>query len=557
MKRSFFWKNLLLAAALCLMLPMTVQAASKTITVDPGKNGKDAGPAIREALYEAADKATKSTPYVIKVKPGKYKLTCELPIYSYTTLDLTGVTLTRTNKDYNMLRVGDQYDIRGKEGDTGYYYTNIKLVGGIWDGAGQYATLLKFAHAKNVTLEGVTVRHSSDGHLIEVAATDGFKCKNCTFKDMAVPKGEKTICYEAVQLDVLVPGHFMGYRAEALPVKNVVIDSCTFTDVPRGVGAHTSFFNAPHTNITVKNCTFKNNTSCAMQFQYCSKITLTGNKITGSPRGIAIYGIMPQGGTGIFKASVPAKVNGLKKTLSETYKEGLLTGYTIKKNTITLTGRKDSLAGYDALGIIVSGGTVTKDAVKSDGSGGIPKGDYYVTNATVADNTITDKTGKSYGIRFFNVRNSKITGNTITGKRNKTVNIYAINVKNNSKAVTIDRNTITNSDGNSIYLQDCGASSISGNTITNSGKYGISLERASAKSIDKNKISNTGHNGINLLNKSSADTIRSNTITNSAKYGIGVMQSSTAGTVTGNTITKYKGARAIACDSSSKIKKQQ
>ena len=557
MKRRNLWPALFLTAMLLVFLPMTVQAASKKITVDPGEDGSEAGYVIRRALQTAKKKATKKKPYVITVAPGSYTLSCELFIYPYTTLVMTGVTLTRTNEDYNMLRVGDQYDISGDKGDTGYCYQKIKVVGGTWDGAGYSATVLKFAHAKNITLDGVTVQNSRDGHLIEVAATDGFTCKNCTFRDMIVPPGEKTICYEAVQLDVLVPGHFNGYRAEALPVIHASFTNCSFTNVPRGIGSHTSFLNAPHSNISVKKCTFDNIGSCAMQFQYCTKITLSNNTITDSPRGIAVYGVMPEGGTGIFKASVLKDVNGLEQTLGTGFQEGLLKDITISGNSITLTGKKDPLAGYDPLGIIVSGGIVTNDSVRKDGSGGIPGGDYYISNAVVKNNTITDHSGKAYSIRFFNVRNSKILKNRITGKLNKTINIYAINVKNGCKGIAIDKNTITNSDGNSIYVTDCQVDSISGNTITGTGKYGISLERTDAEKISRNTVSKTGNISIMVMNRSTVGSITGNKISDTPKYGICLAKNSRAGTVTGNKITRFRGARAINCDNTSKIAKKQ
>ena len=76
--------------------PVTITISKSTIE---GSYGKDATVPITNTLKEADQNASADRPYIIKVEAGSYTLRYALRLCSFTTLDLTGVTLTQTSSD--------------------------------------------------------------------------------------------------------------------------------------------------------------------------------------------------------------------------------------------------------------------------------------------------------------------------------------------------------------------------------------------------------------------------------------------------------------------------
>ncbi|MDE8703570.1 hypothetical protein PZH32_11480, partial [Adlercreutzia equolifaciens] len=135
-------------------------------------------------------------------------------LYKRSDFDLTDVTLTvQKDKTCNAVRIGEAVDTQ-----AGYYYENIHLIGGTLDNNGRANTCVKLAHAKNVTMTGVTVRNARNGHLVEVGGVANMTVSGCTFRDQ-VQVGTHTMIPEAFQIDVLNTKHFPGHLPEALPVK--------------------------------------------------------------------------------------------------------------------------------------------------------------------------------------------------------------------------------------------------------------------------------------------------------------------------------------------------
>ena len=260
--------------------------------------------AVQGALNTARDFANASNRATVKVAEGDYTLYGCLNIYSNTTLDLTGVTVTRGGAG-NMLRTGANDS--PTSGVTGYAHENITLIGGTFDGNADANTMLKAAHAKNFVMENVTVRNEKEGHMMEVAGVDGFTVRNCTFKDQILSPGG--IGYESIQLDILHSAHMNGCRSEDLNMKNVLIEGCTFTNVPRAIGTHTAILNNPFDGVTIRNNTFNDIKSCAVQGMNWINVNITGNTINTASRGITVYGVMPEG-SGTFKASILANEGG-------------------------------------------------------------------------------------------------------------------------------------------------------------------------------------------------------------------------------------------------------
>ena len=522
--------TILTAAAVFLL--HTTDAKAETINVSSDKIANtEASYAIQDALNQAEEKATDSNPYRVVVAPGTYKLTSALRIYSNTDLVLDGVTLTQdagSTYTRNILKVGDQNDTH-----SGYYYKNISIEGGTLDEQGNSATAIKAVHTQNFSMKNVTVQSTHNAHLMETAGVDGLTIENCTFKNQLLDTKDVTYAYECIQLDIPVSKHIEGYLSEALQTKNVKINNCTFDNAPRGVGSHTTFLNVPFDNIQITNCKFSNMKSCAIQGMNWINCTISGNTITNSPRGIAIYSVRD---FGTFLPSTATAEGGVASSAPDTYVAPAKNqNINISKNTISCSGT-DPYASYEPLAILLEGMNLTSASKKTSQSDSVPAGDYFISGAKVADNTITTH---GHGIRFVDTKNSSITSNKITCTGKKGSPFYGIQLREGSTSNSITKNSIINASTNGIYLNTkSSASSISGNTVKSAGKYGIDIEQASTTTISSNKISSPAVNGIYIFSGSTVKTIKSNTITSAKKYGIGLDDSTVVDLIQSNTITK-------------------
>ena len=256
-------------------------AGAQVINVSASDLREGALWAIQSALNQAENKATASNPVTVKVAAGSYNLNGGLHIFDNTTLDLSGVTLKRTQAG-NMLRVGSEDGVNS--GAVGYQYRNIRLIGGTFDGNNGENTILKVSHTWNFSMENVTVINEKEGHMMEVAGCDGFTATGCTFRDQVLTPGHDG--YEAIQFDILHPKHVVNCRAEDLNCRNILVENCVFDNVPRAVGSHTGILNNPFDGITIRNNTFKNLKSIAVQGMNWINVDIRMNTIENAPRGI-------------------------------------------------------------------------------------------------------------------------------------------------------------------------------------------------------------------------------------------------------------------------------
>ena len=127
--------------------------------------------AFQKALDVARDSEDKNTIYRIKIPAGTYKAGSCFNVYSNTYIDMEGVTLIRTSGS-SMFRFGRSEDVKKISGYTGF--KNITFHGGTIDGQGAQhgykSTLLRFAHASDVTIENMTLTNTYSSHSIEFAA---------------------------------------------------------------------------------------------------------------------------------------------------------------------------------------------------------------------------------------------------------------------------------------------------------------------------------------------------------------------------------------------------
>ncbi|MBP5654300.1 MAG: S-layer homology domain-containing protein [Clostridiales bacterium] len=526
----------IIASALALAVTAAIPAAipaQETVSADSGTtieltdNDMELNPAIavQGALDKARSKATGSDPYTVKLPSGKtYKLYSALKVFSNTTLDLNGSTLMmETEGDaYNMIHIGS-YDT-DTTGVTGYNgYENITIKNGTLDGDGHSSTLLKGAHATNVKIDNMTLRHTVHTHLSEFAAIDKLTITDCSFSDMKLT-GDNETFYEAIQLDILVPKHFGLYHAEPLPVKNVKVSGCKFTNVPRAVGSHTAILNAPMSDIVIENNTIKDCISAGIQICNWKNVTISGNTITNCPRGIAVFSVNCNGGesssaNGTFKASYITSKGGTTTDISDSYKEPSDMNIVISNNRITLNNEKD-YRGYVHSGILVNGTEYTDKQIMGDESGDIPTGKYHVKGITIKDNTL-DATG--FGIRCVYADDITITGNKVdTGTtKDKDKDYYGISATLNSSGIKIISNTVSNSPSTGIFVNKGSKGDfikdvdIKDNVVMMAGDAGIKVTEDNT--VVKNVTGNTvvaakGDISIFVSNKATVNTLTGNTI---------------------------------------------
>ena len=505
-------------------------AGAQVINVSAADLRDGAQWALQSALDQAKNQATASNPVTVKAAAGSYDLGWGLKIYDNTTLDLSGVTLRRTFSG-NMLRVG--YEDQVNSGAVGYQYKNIKLVGGTYDGNNGENTMLKVAHAKNFSMENVTVINEREGHMMEVAGCDGFTATGCTFRDQVLTPHHDG--YEAIQFDILHPKHVVNCRAEDLNCKNILVENCVFDNVPRAVGTHTGILNNPFDGITIRNNTFRNLKSIAVQGMNWINVDIRMNVIENAPRGITVYSVMDDG-SGIFKSSELSSLGGTTSHVSSSYQTPKKANINICYNTLKNVGSlADGFADYESQGIAVLGNKLErvfpKDSV--DGSGALPVGDYYNDDVSIYGNYV-DIRGN--GIRLEDVRNASVTRNEILCSKNtvKSANYYGIVLRDNAQVDGIEYNTIKNAEVNGIQIDSSKVGTINYNDIISPGKYGMGVYTTTIGSITDNYVTSAKSEGITLLWSSRADKIKWNRVRSCSGTGIYVSSNSSSGDVSSN-----------------------
>ncbi len=490
-------------------------------------------PAVQSALNKARQNATAQLPYTVIAPEGEYELDYVLRIYSNTTLDLRGVTLTRGGVGAgNMLRVGDEDGVN--TGVTGYAYENVRVFGGVFDGNFGENTIIKAFHTKNFTMDDVTLMNEKEGHMTEFAGVDGLTIRGCLFTDQQLTPGNYG--YEAIQLDVLHPFHITNGRCEDLPVSNVLIENCMFEDMPRAIGSHTAVHNRPHNNITIRSNVFRDMSSIAIQGLNWTNVTITKNVINNAPRGITLYA--EPGGCTYLSGKLAAK-GKTQSHASDAYQAPGKANITIAYNILTDIGTTDDkYASYSSQGIAVLGEKLTaKSPVDSgDESGGLPTGDYYIDGASIHDNFINVH---GNGIRLEDVRNTSVTDNEIVCSKNTVHkdNYYGIVARQNAGASTVSYNVIYGAEVNGIQLDGSNGGKVNNvrfNRIMNCGKYGIGVYDMSIDKIDDNDIMGTKNIGL-FANGSKLSNVRWNRIRNCSDSGIWLTSTTTATTIKSNT----------------------
>ncbi|MCD7757108.1 MAG: right-handed parallel beta-helix repeat-containing protein [Clostridiales bacterium] len=526
----------------------TLDEDNRLITVTAVNTGEDIRANVKAALNAARDLATASAQYTVKVPAGSYALSAKLEIYSNTTLDLTGVTLTYSGDSGLMLVCGT----RGDDGQGGYVdNVNITILGGTLKGNPDSSSgLAQMAHGANITFDGVTFQDCGGHHSLEVAGIKNFTVTNCTFRDQVFI--EDTNACEALNMDVLgSTGTMSGYILDGATMQNVTITNNTFTNCPRGVGLHNQILGSYNAGLEIANNTFTDLGDAAIHLVAFVDCSIHDNTITNC-------------GYGIYFAMFSKDAKQVLTTVNgEAYSGTVVSdaNSTITNNTITATV-VDADRNSKPAGIYVFGQTLSS-ATKSSLGSTVPAGTYGISGVTVSGNTI--KTS-GYGIRMdqtasCTVKSNTVTyftcsdasdldycgiyaqyggsGNSITSNTVKSFSDFGIKLVS-SAASSITSNKVSGCGSYGIYCNASKVTNLKSNTVSGNGNYGIYLASGSAvTTLSGNKISGSKGGGL-YVKSSKATKITSNTITSTANYGIYLYSITGSSTVKSNTVSGYK-----------------
>lgn len=511
---------------LCLCLSMiftlfgfqTVGATAYDETISNGSFSD-----FLQALLNAKDKGTANHIYKIHITKD-LRINQSVGIYSNTMIVVDkNVKIIRNlpaGNDGTTFRVG-----KPGSSTSGYYYRNITIQGGIWDGNVRskdtgFCTF-KVNHSQNVKFLNMTIQNDLEGHMIEAGAVNGltisrvnFKNHKCYFKAHK-NKNDYYEHEEALQLDVNLYETTAIGKYDKYQNKNVTVDRCNFTNLGRGIGSHNSIDGCYFTNMKFTNNTFKNIKSYAIGAVNYRNSKIQNNKILNCGSGILFVNSKPNytGYTGTYV------VNNWNLKVNTSKDNSIISGNTI---TINRPKSKDSRALY------INGNKISKPAIYKKGlksanrlSGyqGYLKGDHRINGLTITKNNITVK--NMTAVFYKGIRNSTFSNNNITFNGNQKSDYYGLTMDSVpdqlNENVTVNGNKIKNFNSG-ILCKNSKKVTFKNTTVYNSYKQHIYLEGVNVTfvgcSLDKAK---TKHG---IASKNSKITLKNTNITNAKEFGI-------------------------------------
>ena len=435
------WMMAVLALALVIGLwGLTATEAKADVTIDVtaatyGANGADSADDA-DQIQKALDVAKTETGTVtVKIPAGNYLISKMLFIYSNTILSLDdGATIS--NMGGNHLMLVNKAEDMNDGGHGGYTRSqNITVKGGTWDARadGSAATnIMLIAHAENVTVSGVTLKHCCGNHFLELNSVKNGKVTGCTFRDFVKANGIDyssetgsagiTPVTEALQLDYAGSGGAGegDIPADKTPCVSITVSGNTFENVMAGVGNHHE--GDKGYGYTISNNTFRNVHKNCVNLFYFEKgdIKVTNNTaenvrqfataIPGS--GTDSARIVIEGNKATASTADPGERNAVFIMNPNTGKYKNPAHFTIKGNTFSGFANGVHLNTCDDF--IISNNTITKSescAIRV----------HTVTKCTITGNTATEC--GEYNIGIFNGCTGKVEGNTY----DKSYGIWIVN----------------------------------------------------------------------------------------------------------------------------------
>lgn len=498
-------------------------------------NTTSARTGIQKALDYARDNASDSNIMTVKLSAGTYTVKSSMDIYSNTVLDLSsGAVIKRSGNSIIFYMGRCAADTSGYNGAR-----NISIIGGVGkygvlDGGGGSASMVRFAHAQNITIQNIYFTNVQKAHHMEFAAVKDVTIDACKFDGFAPANYVGRSNYEALQIDILLEEHFAGFSPyDGTGSSDVKITNNIFDGVSRGVGTHSAVTGKYMRNIQIANNTFTNNMGYAITAVNYIQSDISNNTIEGCGAGILYRHMIWDTGINYYNGNAADIATDLQTTICN--------------NQITI---KDTGFEGDRYGIYAFGEEVknAKSWSESGSSSTIPVGDYRVKKVLITGNTIIISNVVN-AVRFNGVCDSTLSGNKIYNFTNKKLNGYCDSVRlENSSSNTIKDNVIEDKSESASFIRNaiqiesgCNKNRIEKNKIVSTLNCGVNVENATGNVINENTIKSTAVAAIYINNGacqgSNSSTITKNTLENCGKYGI-IGQQKTNMTVTENKIVK-------------------
>ena len=536
-KLAQFAKANLVVAAACLVFlsslcvqsffePVSAYAEEYEVTQESfddygsTESGNDIWAKLKKAQNASASEYT-----VVVVKKGTYEIKRSLQMYSNTKLVLEdGVTLVRSDANLNSgliynhgslpSAVASQLKENGISDPSwknigGYNLSNnitieghgsATIDGGNIAAASDTSDLVRFDHAQNISVTGVTFKNVYGAHHLEFVGVKNGTISGCTFTGFRRLKGhenDRDYGRECIEIDSC-----WADNTSKLSDPNKASDKWASSTLVDGTNCQ---------NITVNGCKFYNIASALGQhhwssdsrYKNSSNIKFTNNTITG--------------GTS-------------DKMLRHGINVGGLDNVTVTGNTIT---------GYFYRGIHVFH---SKNAViKNNTLNGCYAGIYAraAAQSTVIEGNTVKNSAWGAVCATSSAKPSSISRNAISGSKKHGIYVTSTSVK------TIASNSISSTKKYGIYVKGK-VTSIASNRITSPGSYGIlTLGSSKVASISKNTVSKAKKAGVCTSGKSKVTTISKNKITKAKKYGIYLGSKAKKAKVKKNTVQVHKKKNGI------------
>lgn len=558
-KLAQFAKANLVVAAACLVFlsslcvqsffePVSAYAEEYEVTQESfddygsTESGNDIWAKLKKAQNASASEYT-----VVVVKKGAYEIKRSLQMYSNTKLILEdGVTLVRSDANLNSgliynhgslpSVVASQLKENGVSDPSwknigGYNLSNnitieghgsATIDGGNIAAASDTSDLVRFDHAQNISVTGVTFKNVYGAHHLEFVGVKNGTISGCAFTGFRRLKGhenDRDYGRECIEIDscwadntskLSDPNKASDKWASSTLVdgtncQNITVNGCKFYNIASALGQHHWSSDSRYknsSNIKFTNNTITGGTSDKMlrhgiNVGGLDNVTVTGNIITGYfYRGIHVF----------HSKNAVIKNNTLNGCYAGIYARAAAQSTVIEGNTV-----KNS-----AWGAVCATSSAKPSSISRNTISGSKKHGIYVTSTSVkaiASNRISST--KKYGI-------------------------YA-----KGKVSSIASNRLA-SPGVGIAIASSSTNAISNNTITSPGNYGIlTLGSSKVASISKNTVSKAKKAGICTSGKSKVTTISKNKITKAKKYGIYLGSKAKKAKVKKNTVQVHKKKNGI------------
>ncbi|MGB8451771.1 MAG: right-handed parallel beta-helix repeat-containing protein [Anaerocolumna sp.] len=392
-----------------------------------------------------------------------------------------------------------------------------------------------YTTTENITIDGGIWDSSKIAN--QETGTESFRfihAANVTVKNV-------TIC------NVPDNSHLITYAG----IKNGIIDHCTLYGYIGTTPKEAIQLDIVHDNVVVP----------SMQAEYikyddlpCNGIKITNCEIYDYPRAIGSHTSIK----GVFHKNITISKNNLHNLDEVAIKAYNYVNLIVSDNTI-----HDAAVGVLAYTYIGNQQYHYFSALKKTKKETLPTDYHIVIKNNNIYNISAIKSGKTstwgHGIRTIGSEHRPMTGVTIEDNTIENTDGMGILMQRTPNTV-VTNNTIKSTANSGIYLiKGSNYCEISKNNLTQVGSTavspsgGIGLSASTDTLISENALSSSAKDGIFLTDKSKTCTITGNTINNSKSNGIALYNQSNENSVQDNTIKSYNNSGIYTCKINSAV----